>query len=109
MRQELNPVSLRPGMVLSNEPGLYREGEYGIRCENMMVCVEKEQTSFGRFLAFETLSLCPFDTSLLNKRLLTPGEIEWINLYHQRVREELMPLLPDKLKPFLVDLTREIS
>ncbi len=108
VRQEVNPLPLSPGMVLSNEPGLYREGEYGIRCENMMVCVEKEETSFGRFLAFETLSLCPFDTSLLNKRLLTPGEIEWINLYHQRVREELMPALPEELKPFLVDLTREI-
>jgi Xaa-Pro aminopeptidase len=108
IRQEYNPHEIKPGMVFSNEPGLYRTGEYGIRTENMMVCVEKETTEFGRFLGFETLTVCPIDTSLVVKELLLPAELGWLNSYHQKVRSELQPVIKGKLKDFLIKITAEI-
>ena len=105
IRQEYNPVAMEPGMVLSNEPALYREGKYGIRTENMMVCVEKEETSFGKFLGFETLSLCPIDTSLIVKELMTPEEIRWLNSYNEMVYRELNPLIRAELNDFLREQT----
>jgi Xaa-Pro aminopeptidase len=109
IRQEVNANEIRPGMVFSNEPGLYRTGEYGIRTENMMVCVEKETTPFGQFLAFETLTLCPIDTTLVVKELLSASELEWLNNYHQKVREELLSLLPEELKDYLSRITAAIK
>jgi len=108
IRQEFNPVPLKLGMVMSNEPGLYRKGEYGIRTENMIVCVEKGNTDFGKFLGFDTLTLCPIDTSLIDKDLLTEKEIDWLNSYHIKVREELKPLLSEELLAFLEELTQPL-
>jgi Xaa-Pro aminopeptidase len=108
IRQEYNPNNIEPGQVLSNEPAFYREGQYGIRTENMMVCVEKEESEFGRFLGFETLTLCPIDTTLIEIELLNKNEIAWLNTYHQRVRKELLPLIKDELKGFLSELTQSI-
>lgn len=108
IRQEFNPNPIEEGMVMSNEPAFYREGEYGIRTENMMVCVEKDTTEFGRFLGFETLTLCPIDTSLLLTELLNGEEREWINQYHKKVNTELKPLLSAEYHKFLNELTREI-
>lgn len=108
IRQEYNPQEIKPGMIFSNEPGLYRAGEYGIRTENMMVCVEKETTEFGRFLGFETLTLCPIDTTLILKELLTTSELEWLNNYHQKVREELLPFFQGEQKDFLIQVTTPI-
>lgn len=108
IRQEFNEVALQPGMVLSNEPGLYREGEYGIRTENLMVCVEKETTAFGKFFGFETLTLCPIDTRLIDFELLSENERKWLNHYHQWVRKELEPMVSPELKVFLEELTAEI-
>ncbi len=108
IRQEYNPNTIEPGMVMSNEPAMYREGEYGLRTENMIVCVEKEETEFGKFLGFETLTLCPIDTSLIDLSLLTAGEIDWINDYHQRVRKELMPFMGEELQGFLLEATKHI-
>ncbi|HCE58010.1 MAG TPA: hypothetical protein DER09_09355 [Prolixibacteraceae bacterium] len=108
IRQEYNENKIEPGMVLSNEPAFYREGEYGLRTENMMVCVEKQITPFGRFLSFETLSLCPIDTSLVIRELLTTTEINWLNEYHRKVNNQLKPQLNDNLHGFLDELTREI-
>lgn len=108
VRQELNDVPVLPGMVLSNEPGLYREGEYGIRIENIIVCVEKEETAFGTFLGFETLTLCPIDVSLIELSLLNNAEKEWLNNYHRRVRDEIKPVLRRELHDFLDELTIEI-
>jgi len=85
------PAPLTPGMITSNEPGLYREGVHGIRCENLVLTVEAMTTEFGRFLRFETLTLCPFERSLFDTALMTPAEIEWLNDYHARVREALAP------------------
>jgi Xaa-Pro aminopeptidase len=108
IRQEYNEVSILPGMVLSNEPGLYREGEYGIRTENMMACVEKETTGFGQFLGFETLTLCPIDTRLIDFGLFSEKERNWLNNYHSEVRRQLKPLVRKELVDFLEELTEEI-
>lgn len=108
IRAEYNPNPIEPGNVMSNEPAFYREGKYGIRTENMMVCVEKEITEFGRFLGFETLTLCPVDTTLIEKGLLSECEIKWLNDYHKEVNEKLKPLLNSDLHGFLDELTAEI-
>ncbi|MBL7967565.1 MAG: aminopeptidase P family protein [Prolixibacteraceae bacterium] len=108
IRQEFNEQVMEPGMVLSNEPALYRLGEYGLRTENMMVCLQDESTAFGDFLRFDTLTLCPIDTNAIDVSLLATEEKEWLNTYHQRVFEELSPRLSEELKSFLKELTREI-
>lgn len=108
IRQEFNPNTIEPGMVMSNEPAFYREGEYGIRTENMILCVEKETTDYGQFFCFETLTLCPIDSSLLDIGLLTEREIKWINDYHKEVNSRLKPKLSADLHSFLNELTREI-
>ena len=88
------PTPLKPGMITSNEPGLYRENVHGIRCENLVLCVPAmESEEFGRFLRFETLTLCPFDISLFDTSIMTQPEIDWVNNYHDRVREALAPQL----------------
>ncbi|HET6557387.1 MAG TPA: aminopeptidase P family protein [Prolixibacteraceae bacterium] len=108
IRQEYNEHAIEPGMVLSNEPGLYRQGEYGIRTENMIVCVKDESSAFGDFLRFDTLTLCPIDTRAIDKSLMTKEEINWLNSYHQRVWTELEPMVNDELKIYLLELTKPI-
>jgi Xaa-Pro aminopeptidase len=108
IRQEFNEHKIEPGMVMSNEPAFYREGEYGIRTENMMVCVGKEKTNYGQFLGFETLTVCPIDTTLIKGELLTEREKNWLNDYHKKVKELLKPLLKKELLGFLDELTKEI-
>lgn len=108
IRQEYNENTIEPGMVMSNEPAFYREGKYGIRTENMILCVDKETTEFGLFYGFETLTMCPIDTSLLEPGLLSEREKNWINNYHKVVNAKLKPQLSVELHPFLDDLTREI-
>lgn len=106
IRQEFNDRVIEAGMVMSNEPAMYRLGEYGLRIENMMVCVKDESTEFGDFLRFDTLTLCPIDTKAIDKSLLNPEEINWLNNYHQRVFEELSPIVGEELKVFLKELTK---
>jgi Xaa-Pro aminopeptidase len=108
IRQEFNEHRIEPGMVMSNEPAFYREGQYGIRTENMMVCVEKQSTGFGQFLYFETLTVCPIDTTLIKTDLLDSVEKKWINEYHKRVNVSLKPLLNSDLHDFLDELTAQI-
>ena len=108
IRQEYNEHRIEPGMVMSNEPAFYREGKYGIRTENMMVCIEKEKTEFGQFLGFETLTVCPIDTTLVKSELLTPHEKSWLNDYHKKVNELLKPMLKKELHDYFDELTTEI-
>ncbi len=108
IRQEFNENALEPGMVMSNEPAFYREGEYGIRTENMMVCIEKQETEFGKFLGFETLTLCPIDTTLIDLDLMNSEEVNWLNSYHKKVNTELKVLIKKELHGFLNELTKEI-
>jgi Xaa-Pro aminopeptidase len=88
-------VPLEPGMITSIEPGLYKPARHGIRHENLAVVVEADQTEFGEFYAFETLTLCPFDRRALESNLLNPEERAWLDDYHANVRTALSPLLED--------------
>lgn len=88
-------VALEPGMITSIEPGLYKPARHGIRHENLAVVVEADQTEFGEFYAFETLTLCPFDRRALEPGLLNPDERAWLDDYHATVRAGLAPLLED--------------
>jgi Xaa-Pro aminopeptidase len=99
IRQEYNGEPIREGQILSDEPGLYREGEYGIRIENVLVCRKELTSDFGRFLSFDTLTLCPIDRKLISRDHLTAREQKWLNFYHDRVFAELSPgLNPDVRK-----------
>lgn len=99
---------LLPGMITSNEPGLYLADRYGIRCENLVLTVPAMETEFGRFFRFEELTLCPFDLKLFDTSIMTPEEIEWINGYHERVRRELTPYLEGADLEFLIESTRKL-
>ena len=101
IRADENPTVLEIGMVLSNEPGVYREGEYGIRIENLVLVVPSERTAFGEFLKFETLTLFPMDKNLIEWTLLTNDEMIWLENYHQTVYEKLSPMLTDSEKKWL--------
>lgn len=102
-------VPMQVGMVTSNEPGLYRDGKWGIRIENLIVVVPAEETEFGRFLKFETLTLCPIDTRCILKELLTASEINWLNTYHDQVRESLAPLVQGDTLQWLTHRTAHID
>lgn len=93
IRLNENPTPLVPGMITSNEPGLYIEGKYGIRCENLVVTEPWKTTEFGRFLQFKDMTLFPFDINLFNTAEMSDAEIEWVNDYHREVRNRLTPLL----------------
>ena len=102
IRTEQNATWLRPGMVTSNEPGLYKAGEYGIRTENLLLVVPAvESDDFGRFYKFETLTLCPYDVRLIDRTMLTQQEIDYLNSYHQTVYDRLEALLDDDEKQWL--------
>jgi Xaa-Pro aminopeptidase len=99
---------IRPGMLISDEPAVYREGEYGIRTENLILCVDDEVTSYGKFLKFETMSLCYIDLSLIDPGLLNREEIEWLNAYHADVFMKLGPYLKEEERSWLMDKTRPL-
>ena len=103
-----NVVELAPGMLISNEPAVYKEGRYGIRIENIIVVVESDKTPDGTFLAFETLTLCPIDLRAINTDLLTDTERDWLNNYHRRTYETLAPLLSSEECEWLKIATRAI-
>ena len=109
IRTNLVDVRLVPGMVMSNEPGLYKTGEYGIRTENLILVTEAEKTEeFGDFLAFEPLTLFPYDLQLIDRSMLTAEEVSQINDYHRIVRERITPLLNADEAAWLADKTQEI-
>ncbi len=102
-------VKLEKGMLLTNEPGIYREGRYGIRLENMILVTEALENEFGKFLKFEPLTWCHFERDLLDKTLLSSEEIDWINAYHQRVYEILSPELDRETAVWLKEKTGPLS
>lgn len=101
IRLNENPAILHPGMITSNEPGLYRAGEYGIRCENLVLTVPAFTTEFGDFNRFETLTLFPFDRALFDTAIMSPAEIDWVDRYHADVLRRLSPLLDDDARAWL--------
>lgn len=108
IRMEENPVPLKPGMVMSDEPAMYRTGEYGIRTENMILIREDSETEYGKFLGFDTLTLCYIDTKLIVVPMLSAREHTWINKYHQMVYDLLSPHLNEEEKAWLKEKTAEI-
>lgn len=108
IRMDENPTVLREGMIISDEPGIYRTGEYGIRTENMILVREDSVTEFGRFLTFDTLTLCFIDTNLVIPSMLSARELTWLNNYHQTVFELLSPHLNEKEAAWLKEKTKEI-
>ncbi|RYZ40886.1 MAG: aminopeptidase P family protein, partial [Myxococcaceae bacterium] len=100
--------ALEPGVVTSNEPGLYRPGRWGIRIENLIATVPAETTAFGEFLRFETLTLCPIDTRLVDPGLLSRAEADWLNAYHATVRERLLPLVEGAARDWLLKRTEAL-
>jgi Xaa-Pro aminopeptidase len=105
IRMNYNPALLQPGMVISNEPGLYKAGRYGIRIENLLLAISYQATDFGEFYAFETLTLCPIDKKLIDCLLMSREETRWLNDYHQMVYDRLSPFLPEEERVFLSRLT----
>jgi Xaa-Pro aminopeptidase len=105
IRQNFNPQPMEPGMITSNEPGLYREGMHGIRHENLVLCRSVGNNEFGSWLGFETLTLCHFDTSCLDVSLLTADERDWLNAYNERVYRILSPRLPADVAAWLHEKT----
>lgn len=98
-----------PGMLSSNEPGFYVEGEYGIRIENLVICQSKYQTPYGAFYGFETVTLFPIDQSLIDNSLLTNEEIRWLNDYHAHVYRSLRPALNEEEAEWLAYQCRPIQ
>ena len=95
------PVALEPGMVTSDEPGYYPEGEFGVRIENLILTKEACRTSDGRFLKFENLTLCPYEPDLIDVSLLTAEEKDWLDAYNKRIRETLSPYLTEEEREWL--------
>lgn len=108
-RSQLSPdLALVPGMITSNEPGLYRPGKWGIRIENLVLTVPAVTTQFGEFLKFETLTLCPIDTRCVDVAMLSAAEITWLNEYHDHVLERLRPLTEGRALDWLLERTRPL-
>lgn len=99
------PTPLQPGMTVTNEPGIYRAGKYGIRTENTMLTVPSRKTDFGEFYKFEQLTLCPINTETILWGMLSSEEISWLNEYHETVYSKLSPLLSDEEKQWLKNAT----
>lgn len=108
-RLNINPTPLEPGMITSNEPGLYLEGRYGIRCENLILTKKAMETEFGTFYDFEELTLFPFDLRLFDTSIMSDAEIEWVNKYHTEVRERLTPMLDAEQAAWLAEKTRPLT
>ena len=102
------PTPLQPGMTITNEPGIYKSGRYGIRTENTMLVVPARETEFGVFYKFEPLTLCPIDKEAIRIDLLTDEEIEWLNSYHQRVYDTLSPMLTSDEQNWLKEATARL-
>lgn len=103
------PVTLRPGMTVTNEPGIYRAGQHGVRIENTMIVRPCQETSFGSFYQFETLTLCPIDKEAIAVEMLSAEEKEWLNQYHSTVYSRLAPLLNTEEQAWLADATSAIE
>ena len=109
IRMEWIPARLQAGMTVTDEPGVYLGGRFGVRIENTLLVVPAEETECGRFLGFETLTLCPIEMSPIIKELMTPEEIQWLNDYHTMVYERLSPYLNEDEKAWLRKATASFN
>ena len=101
IRMNYKPAPLLPGTTVTNEPGIYRAGEHGVRIENTMIVQEYKKTEFGEFLQLDALTLCPIDTTPIIWEMMLPDEIAYLNAYHKRVYDELSPFLNNEEKGWL--------
>lgn len=108
IRMEWKPAPIVEGMTVTDEPGLYLEGRFGVRIENMLIAVPYMTTEHGSFLRFETLTLCPIDTAPVIAGMLTAEERAWLNAYHKTVYDKLSPLLDADSRSWLADATRPL-
>lgn len=108
IRMEYMPAPLRAGMTVTDEPGLYLEGKFGVRHENTLLIRPYMHTAFGDFLQMEPLTLCPFDTEPIIREMLLPEETDWLNQYHRHVYEVLAPHLDEEERSWLENATKEI-
>lgn len=108
IRMNENPVALQPGMVTSNEPGVYKAGSHGIRTENLLLTVPAGEGMFGNYLKFETITLCPICQKGIIKELLATEEIEWLNEYHRTVYEKLAPDLNNEEREWLKEACKPL-
>lgn len=109
IRMEWMPTPLRAGMALTDEPGLYLAGKFGVRIENTVLISDYMSTEFGKFLQIEPLTLCPIDTTPIDVDMLLPEEIDWLNAYHHSVYEKLSPFLDEEEKIWLENATKPIK
>lgn len=100
---------LTPGMLTSNEPGVYLADRYGIRCENLVLTIPYEETEFGKFYAFETITLCPFDRALFDTSIMSAEEIKWVDDYHKTVYDRLAPLMEADEREWLAAATAPLK
>ena len=108
IRMEYMSTPLHAGMTVTDEPGLYLTGKFGVRIENTLLINKYIETEFGKFLQMEPLTLCPIDTLPIVKSMLSDEEKDWLNMYHKMVCDKLLPYLDDSEKRWLVDATKEI-
>ncbi len=109
IRMEYMPTPLRAGMTLTDEPGLYLAGKFGVRIENTVLLSDYMKTEFGKFLQIEPLTLCPIDTAPIDLAMLMPEELAWLNEYHAKVYAELAPYLDEEEKKWLENATKAIK
>lgn len=109
IRMEYMPTPLRAGMTLTDEPGLYLAGKFGVRIENTVLLSDYMKTKFGKFLQIEPLTLCPIDTAPIDLTMLMPEELAWLNEYHAKVYAELAPYLDEEEKKWLENATKAIK
>lgn len=108
IRMEWKPTPLRTGMTVTDEPGLYLEGKFGVRIENTLLIKDFVETAFGKFLQMESLTLCPIDTAPIDVDMLLPEEVEWLNAYHREVFEKLSPYLEGEELDWLAEATKPL-
>ena len=104
-----NATPLEEGMLTSDEPGLYLEGKYGIRTENLLLCKKAERNEYGQFMEFETVTLVPYEREAVLPEMLTREELEWLNRYHKKVYETIGPMLTEEERRWLKEATAEIG
>lgn len=109
IRMEYMPAPLHAGMTLTDEPGIYLAGKFGVRTENTILIKDYMQTEFGKFLQIESLTLCPIDTTPIDLSLMTSEELDWLNAYHKEVYEKLAPRLDEEEKAWLKEATKPIK